>query len=130
MITEGYPKNLRLEVHNDGKEETFLNWIKNAAIVVIPRFYFDISSTGISTYLCSMAAWRCVILSKGPGAEDLLLDNQAILVDPEDPNQLANAILNVWNNKSLRRKVAINGRKYAEQLQGEDRLLDDILKLI
>ncbi len=129
LITEGYPQNLRLETHSDGREETFLTWIKNAAVVVIPRFSFDISATGISTYLCSMAAWRCVVLSKGPGAEDILTDDQAILVDPEDPNQLAKAILAAWNDSGLRRKIAINGRKYAEQLQGEDSLLDDILKL-
>lgn len=129
LITEGLPHNLRLETDSDGTEEAFLKWIKNAAVVVIPRFSFDISASGISTYLCSMAAWRCVVLSKGPGAEDLLTEHQAILVDPEDPNQLAKAMLAAWNDSGLRRTIAINGRKYAEQLQGEDRLLDDILKL-
>ncbi|MCI0563300.1 MAG: glycosyltransferase [Nitrososphaera sp.] len=130
LITEGFPQNLRLETDSEGTEEAFLKWIKNAAIVVIPRFSFDISASGISTYLCSMAAWRCVVLSKGPGAEDLLTNDQAILVDPEDPNQLAKAMLAAWNDSCLRRTIAINGRKYVEQLQGEDRLLDDILKLV
>jgi glycosyltransferase involved in cell wall biosynthesis len=130
LVTEGFPDNLRLEVHSDGKQGTFLEWIKNAAIIVIPRFSSDIASTGISTYLCSMAAWRCVILSIGPGAQDVLRDGQAVLVDPESPDQLANAMLRVWNDRSLRKEIAIKGRLYAEQLQGGERLLDDILKLI
>jgi hypothetical protein len=49
LINEELPENLHLKFHTDGKEETFLNWIKNAALVVIPRFSFDISSSGIST---------------------------------------------------------------------------------
>lgn len=130
IYPDSLPTNLRLEIHSDGKEETYLNWIKNAAIVVIPRFSYDISATGISTYLCSMAAWRCVVISTGPGTEDILNKDQVMLVKPEDPYQMATVIINLWNDKSLRKKIAINGRRYAEQLQGEDRLLHDILKLV
>jgi len=130
IITEGFSSNLHLEIHSDGREETFLKWIKNAAVVVIPRFSFDISSSGISTYLCAMAAWRCVIISKGPGAHDILTDQQAIIVEPENADCLAKAIITAWNDINLRKKIAISGRRYAEQLQGEERLLTDLLNLV
>ena len=130
LITEGLPANLRLVIDNSGKEEVFLNWIKNAAIVVIPRYSFDIAPSGISTYLCAMAAWRCVILSKGPGSQDLLTDGQAVLVEPENVAQLADAILLAWNDINLRKRVAIQGRRYANQLKGKTRLLSDILKTL
>lgn len=130
LVIEKIPKNLQIIYDKDFKEETFLQWIKSAAIVVLPRFSYDISATGISTYLCAMAAWRCVIISKGPGADDILTNDQAIFVDPENSIQLANAIYSAWHDTSLRKKVAINGRKYAEKLQGEERLLNDIFDLV
>jgi glycosyltransferase involved in cell wall biosynthesis len=130
LVTDSFPDNLRLEYHDDGNEETFLNFIKKSAIVVIPRFSNDISSTGISTYLCAMASWRCVIISKGPGADDVLLDRQAVLINPENPYELAREINNLWSNLDLRKEIAINGRKYAEKLQGEERMLDDILEFV
>ncbi len=122
------PPNVRLEVHSDGNDETFLDWLKQAAIVVIPRFANDISSTGISTYLTSMAASRCVVLSRGPGAEDVLTEGQAVLVEPEDPQQLANELRTLWNDPEKRAAVARRGRAYAERVQGESRLLHDVLK--
>ncbi len=121
------PPNVRLEYHSDGNDETFLDWLKNAAIVVIPRFKNDISSTGISTYLISMAASRCVVLSRGPGAEDVLTEGQAVLVDPESPEELAAALQTLWNNTEQRVAVAKRGRQYAEQVGGERRLLRDVL---
>jgi hypothetical protein len=65
------PKNVKLEIHSDGQESTFLKWIAEARIVVVPRFKKDIASTGISTYLCAMGLKRPVIISRGPGAEDV-----------------------------------------------------------
>lgn len=123
------PANVRLEYHTDGKEETFLKWLKEAAIVVIPRFKTDISSSGISTYLSSMAAWRCVILSQGPGAEDVLTDGQAVIVPAEDVEALAQTLKKLWNDPLERSKIALRGRKYAEEVQGEERLLREVFRV-
>jgi glycosyltransferase involved in cell wall biosynthesis len=124
------PGNLRLIVHNDGRHATFLEWIRNAKIVVIPRFRSDIASTGISTYLNAMAATRCVIISRGPGVEDVLALQQAIAVDPENPDQLAEAIKLAWNDADVRRRVALAGRAYAAQLEGVERLWADVLRIV
>lgn len=123
------PPNLRVVVHDDGKEATFLKWIRESSVVVIPRFLHDITSTGISTYLCAMAMERCVILSKGPGADDILTNGQAVLVDPESSHQLAGALNTLWKDDELRSRIARKGRKYVEGLKGEDRLLRDVLQL-
>jgi glycosyltransferase involved in cell wall biosynthesis len=130
LISGVLPANLKLVFHTDGREETFLNYIKKAAVVVVPRFSVDIASTGISTYLCAMAAWRCVIISRGPGAEDVLARDEAIFVTPEDPVELAEAVKKVWSDSELRKKVAVNGRRYAEALQGEERLIEDLMELL
>jgi glycosyltransferase involved in cell wall biosynthesis len=123
------PQNLRLEVHSDGKPATFINWIKGAAIVVIPRFASAIFPNGISTYLTAMGANRCVVVTKGPGVDELL-DGEAITVQPEDPADLAYAISHAWSDKPKRREVALKGRRYAERMQGERRYMTDLLKII
>jgi glycosyltransferase involved in cell wall biosynthesis len=133
VVTESsyeLPENVKLEIHSDGKQETFITWIKESAIVVIPRFATAISPNGISTYLMAMGASRCVVLTKGPGADDLLVAGEAILVDPEDPRQLANAVSAAWNDCDLRRSVALKGRQHAEKMQGARRYMTDLLQII
>lgn len=129
LAFDNLPANVRLEYHTDGKEETFLTWLKEAAIVVIPRFKTDISSSGISTYLSSMASWRCVVISQGPGAEDVLTEGQAVIVPAEDVETLAKTLNRLWNDPLERSKVAQRGRKYAEEVQGEERLLRDVYRV-
>lgn len=129
LAFDSLPANVRLEYHTDGKEETFLTWLKEAAIVVIPRFKTDISSSGISTYLSSMASWRCVVISQGPGAEDVLTEGQAVIVPAEDVEALAKTLKRLWNDPLERSKVAQRGRKYAEEVQGEERLLRDVYRV-
>ena len=81
------PSNVRLIVDRGNDSETFIKYISGARIVVIPRFQNDIAATGIGTYLLAMALNRCVIISEGPGASDVLRD-QAVLVPPEDSASL------------------------------------------
>jgi glycosyltransferase involved in cell wall biosynthesis len=133
VVTESsydLPANVKLEIHSDGKQETFIKWIKESAIVVIPRFATAISPNGISTYLMAMGASRCVVLTKGPGADDLLVNGEALLVDPEDPRQLANAVSAAWNDLDMRRSVALKGREYAEKMQGAHRYMTDLVRII
>ena len=70
------------------------------------------------------------MLTKGPGADDLLVAGEAILVEPEDTRQLADAVSAVWNDHDLRRTVAQKGREYAEKAQGERRYMTDLLLII
>ena len=121
------PPNLRLVTDESDSLERFMSYMANARIVVIPRFRGDIAATGISTYLMAMALGRCVILSRGPGAEDVLSD-QAVLVSPENADELAQAISSLWRNADARSAIAARGKRYAEGLAGEQRLCSDILR--
>ena len=67
---------------------------------------------------------------QGAGADDVLLTGEAILVEPEDPQQLANAVSAAWNDHDLRRSVALKGREYAETMQGTRRYMTDLLRII
>jgi glycosyltransferase involved in cell wall biosynthesis len=123
----GLPVNVQLLVDASDGLESFVDFINRARVVVIPRFRHDIAATGISTYLVAMALRKCVIISEGPGAGDVLTD-QAVIVPPEDVERLAQQIELLWNDEGLRQRIAAQGRLYAEQLGGEKRFLSDILR--
>jgi glycosyltransferase involved in cell wall biosynthesis len=121
------PPNVRLIVDDSDSLESFYDFIGKSRLVVIPRFCGDIAATGISTYLVAMALRKCVVLSQGPGAEDIL-DGEAVIVPPENVDRLAEQIELLWNNQELRSEIAASGRRYAESVGGEQRLLSDILR--
>ena len=121
------PQSVKLIIDDSDEIETYLNFIEKANIVVIPRFREDIAPTGISTYLVAMALNKCVIISEGPGAEDVLSDH-AVIVPPEDQEKLATQIKRLWDDDGLRTAVAARGYEYAMSLGGQDRLLSDVLR--
>ena len=120
------PPNVKLIVDEGDSLETYIDFISKARLMVIPRYKRDIAATGISTYLVSMALQRCVIISAGPGAEDILTD-QAVVVPAEDASRLSEQIQLLWSDDQRRAEIASRGRNYAHSLGGEDRLLSDIL---
>ena len=123
----GLPPNVELVVDDGDRLEDYLDFIAKARLVVIPRFKGDIAPTGIGTYLVAMALNKCVIISGGPGAEDVLTD-QAVIVPPENPEALAGQIKRLWDDDGRRAEVAARGRGYAEEAKGECRLLSDVLR--
>jgi glycosyltransferase involved in cell wall biosynthesis len=124
-FTGDLPPNVRLTVDDGDDLATFLQFVAGAKLVVIPRFKHDIAATGISTYLMAMCLGKCVIISRGPGAEDLLKD-EALVVDPEDIAALAEALREMWDDDRRRKQIADAGKRYADQCQGSRRLAQDI----
>lgn len=120
----GLPQNVRPERHN-GDNDTWIDYIRRAKIVVIPTFANSIYAPGLSLYLLAMGLRRCVIISEGPQTRGLL-DKEAIIVPAEDPDALARAIRKAWEDDAFRKQVADAGRKYAERCAGEERMLIDI----
>lgn len=122
------PPNLQIVVDESHSHDVFLDFIARARIVVVPRFRDDIGPAGIATYLVSMALNKCVILSQGPGVDDVLTD-QAAIVPAEDPEALAREMRRLWDDPHARAELAARGRAYALSLGGEDRLMSDILRI-
>lgn len=121
------PDNLTYVI--DDSKEAFIKYISNARIVVIPRFRDDIAPAGIATYLSAMIRRRCCILSEGPGHDDVLTKGQAVIVAPEDPQELAKAIKKIWEDHELRSSIAESGYAYARSVGDEKRLHSDILSV-
>ena len=122
---ENLPPNLVLLEH-DGQPESWLRNLCRARVVVSPILRDTLRSAGISLYLDAMLLKKCVIISAGPGVSELLTD-QAIVVPPEDPDALVQAIRKVWENPDLREATALRGQRYAASLGGEPQLMQRIL---
>ena len=90
------PPNVQLVIDEGDSFEDFVDQVAKARLVVIPRFKHDIAPTGISTYLLAMALNKCVIISEGPGAEDVLRSSRHH--SAENAERLAEAIESLWNN--------------------------------
>ncbi len=121
------PGNLRLE-RDDGRWESWLHFLAGAKIVVIPVKSTAITAAGIGTYLEAMALGKCVIITECPATRGILLD-QAVIIPPEDPAAMAQAIRRAWEDDLFRHQFAEAGQRYALACGNERRLLLDLLKV-
>ena len=112
---------------NDG-EQSWVEYIRRAKIVVVPLLSSTMYAPGLSLYLMAMAMKKCVIVTEGLATRGMLTD-EAVIVAPKDPEAMAAAIARVWNDDVLRSKTAEAGRRYAERCGGESRLLADIVRV-
>ena len=93
---------------------------------MIPILSDSLCASGIGTYLNAMLMGKCVIISEGPGASDLL-SNEAIMVPADDTSALIDAINRLGRIENFAEKVALSGQRFAESLGGEQDLLQRIL---
>jgi glycosyltransferase involved in cell wall biosynthesis len=119
------PPNVEV-VRLDGSPEPFLSSLAAARVVVLP-ITPEISGAGMSVYIQAMALRKCVILSAGPGAEDVLTSGQAIIVPPSDPAALRQAIERAFTDPSYRAQFEDTGYEWAMGLGGEKRLYETVL---
>jgi glycosyltransferase involved in cell wall biosynthesis len=122
------PPNVRV-FDDDGSQQALIRAIEGAKLVVLPILRATLAASGISVYLNAMLLGRAVVISAGPGVSDLLTD-QAVIVPPEDPRALADAIRRVWEDDALRARVAETGRQYALSLGGEPELRRRIIQAV
>jgi glycosyltransferase involved in cell wall biosynthesis len=123
---ENVPPHLTI-LPDSGSSEDLVRNIAKARLVVIPTRAASICASGLSTYLDAMYLGKCVIISRGPGASDVLTD-QALFVPPHDVVALKDAIRRAWEDDSLRKRTAESGRNYALSLGGEKEFLQRIFR--
>lgn len=126
MPSSRLPSNVQLKAH-DGARETWIGHLHNARIVVVPILASTISSSGIGTYLDSMALGKAVVISDGPATRGIISD-QAVIVPAGDIQAMAAAVSRLWNDAEERRALAERARAYALSVEGEERLLRDVVR--
>lgn len=122
------PPNVEV-IRLDGSPEAFISYLASSRIVVMP-IKPDICGAGIGVYIMAMALSKCVIISSGPGAEDVLSPDQAIIVPACDPVALRSAIVKALDDADYRTVYGENGFKYACSLEGEEKLFQCILGVL
>jgi len=122
------PPNVEV-IRLDGTPEAFISYMAAARVVVLP-IKPDICGAGIGVYLMAMALRKCVILSSGPGAEDVLKHDQAIIVPAGDPASMRTAIEKAFSDSAYRLAYENNGFEYAWALQGEAKLVQSVIKVL
>jgi len=123
------PKNVEI-IRHDFDNNSWNRYIAEARLVVIPIQKRALQPAGISVYLEAMALGKPVIISEGTSTRGIITNNEAEIVPCEDSHSLASAIKKIWEDKEYRECLANNGKKYALSLEGEERLVKDILQEI
>ena len=119
------PSNVEV-LADDGTETSMLKMMQEARLIVLPILKTSLCASGISTYLNAMLMRKCVILTEGPGASDILTD-QALICASEDPDALASLIRSAWEDDALRERTAETGYRYALSLGGEPELRQRVI---
>lgn len=122
------PENVTVVRHNFSKESWY-EILRKAKIVVIPIDKNCIQPAGISVYLEAMSLGKPTVISRGPST-DQIIANEALLVDRGDHQQLQAAIQKLINDEHLLKKISAAGKKYADSLEGVDRLMSDLRNVI
>lgn len=126
LADEAAPKNVEI-VRLDGRPEKFIAYMAASRLVVLP-IKPDICGAGIGVYIMAMALKKCVILSAGPGSEDVLDPDMAIVVPARNPEAMRHAIDKAYRDSSYRKTFEERGHQYAISLKGEEGLLLSIAK--
>lgn len=98
--------------------------------VVVPILPTD-TDNGLTCILESMAMGKAVICSKTIGQVDVIQDGiTGIYVPVKDPIALRKAILYLWNNPDIAKKMGMAGRKYLEEHHTFEQFIESVKIII
>jgi glycosyltransferase involved in cell wall biosynthesis len=118
------PPNVTLVEHHGNHLDWALHALR-ARVVAVPLRGDTITAAGISVYLDAMLLGKCVVATRGPSTVGLLGD-EAMVVEPESVDSLAEMISLAWHDDHARASTVAAGARYARALQGTDRLAADV----
>ena len=76
-----------------------------------------------------MATGKPLILSDIPGVRDVISENEGYIVEPLDPNAIAEALNKIWNAPEMARRMGKRGRERVEQLFSWEKVSKDVEKV-
>ncbi len=124
-----YPKNIEIILH-DGSYKSWIKYIAQCKILVVPVDDRCIYAEGCSTYIEAMALKKCVITTKFEGTNGIIDTGEAILIPRKDVNQLKAEIIKAWEDDDYRQKITERGYNYAMSLGGKDQYHRNILHFV
>ena len=73
-----------------------------------------------------MASGKPLILSDIPGVRDVISEKEGYIVEPLDPNAIAEALEKIWNAPEMAREMGARGRKRVEKLFSWEKVSKDV----
>jgi len=115
-------ENVRRSVffHGHVGREVLLNALAESRIAVFPSYTESFGNAPIEAMACGCAT----IYTKRPPGPELVEDGvNGLLVDPDDPNEIADAILRLLQDDELARRLGEAGRKLVEERYSVEAML-------
>ncbi len=92
--------------------ETLLKYYQNATVYVLPSYREGLPTTLLEAMSCGLP----VVATMIPGILDVIENSKTgLLVPPQSPEKLANALLVLIEDRKLREEIAINARKHVQK---------------
>ncbi len=125
-----------IETLNKWNEEGVVEWLgrrdnipeiyAESHIAVLPSFREGLPKSLIEAASCG----RPIVATNVPGCREIVRDNvNGLLVPPNNPEKLADAIEILVNDKELREKMGMEGRKIVENELSEEIVVRKTMKL-
>lgn len=95
--------------------QSVLSWLQNSEVFVLPCVRDQSGDMdGIPVSLMEAMSYGVPVVSTSlSGIPELIIDEQTgLLVAPENPEKLANAIIRIFNDEELSRRLSGNGREH------------------
>lgn len=97
--------------HKRVSDQKLLQLYRDADIFVFPN---SPQTWGLAVFE-AMACGIPVITTTGCGASEVLCDEvNAVIVEPQNPAEIANAVERFYKDRDLRKSISIEGRKFVE----------------
>ena len=102
-----------------------------AEVYVAPARRAPLVGEGFGLALAeASSAGRPVIASRAGGVPEAVRDGQTgLLVDPDRPSELADALRRLLRDRTLARKLGVAGRREIERYYNWDRVTSDLAKI-
>ncbi len=126
-------KNLNNLLLLDGQpREQIASIIRSVNVCLVPLRKSDVFKTVIPTKMLEfMSCGRPVVLGVEGQAQKIVEAARAgICIEPEDPEQLADAILKLKSDSQLTRQLGINGRDYIVQHMSREQTAHDYERVL
>jgi glycogen synthase len=127
-ILKQIPEEMKNSVNFPGgvSRERVLEYLQQVSVCVFPSIWENFPYTCLE----AMASGCAVVGSKNGGMTEMIEDGvSGILIDPEKPDEISDAILKLLSDKNLRQQIGQNAALRVREVFSTNRIVEQTLEL-
>lgn len=127
-ILNQIPEKMKSSAHFLGgvSREKVLEYLQKASVCVLPSLWENFPYTCLE----AMVSGCAVVGSKNGGMAEMIENGiSGILIDPEKPEEVSEAILKLLSDQSLRQQMGLNAIKRVKKVFSSDNIVEQTLEL-